>query len=169
MIARTSLFGQYCILLACKLDVQLEGFRSAPYKDGAGVWTIGNGTTVLPDGTKVSQNTPAIDEDTAAIYLGGDMSDVADKIYPVLPTMLYTGKVVACLSMAYNVGVNGFLTSALLIKIGIGDDAGAAAEFDNWIYITDPTTGQKVVSKGLQNRRATEKAWFLGQKTTISI
>lgn len=169
MIDTSSLFGQYCILLACKLDVQLEGFRSTPYKDGAGVWTIGNGTTILPDGTPVTEKTPHINEITAALYLNKNILKVADRIFPVLPAHLYTGRVVAVLSFAYNVGIEGFLSSTILEYINNADFEAAAAEFDKWIYITDPNTKQKIVSTGLKNRRATEKAWFLGQQTTISI
>ena len=31
-----------------------------PYKDGRGIWTIGFGSTVLKDGTRVKENTPPI-------------------------------------------------------------------------------------------------------------
>ncbi|MDR0803916.1 MAG: hypothetical protein LBO08_02405 [Rickettsiales bacterium] len=42
-----------------------ESFRSAPYTDSKGIWTIGFGSTVLSDGTKVSKDTSPITESEA--------------------------------------------------------------------------------------------------------
>ena len=63
----------------------------------------------------------------------------------------------------YNVGpgdpkahppTEGFLTSTLRRKLNAGDYEGAAAEFKRWCKVDGR------VSKGLQNRRAAEEAWF---------
>jgi len=45
-----------------------EGFRSAPYLDSVGVPTIGIGTTCLPNGNKVTMNTPCITKLEAIQY-----------------------------------------------------------------------------------------------------
>ena len=56
---------------------------------------------------------------------------------------------------AYNVGPTAFKNSTLLKKINNNDFVGAADEFDRWIY------DNKVISKGLINRRKDEKKLFL--------
>ena len=43
---------------------EFEGFRKEAYQCSAGVWTIGYGTTIYPDGSRVKQG-DKIDERTA--------------------------------------------------------------------------------------------------------
>ena len=46
--------------LIAKEGVHVENGMHTPYLDGQGVWTIGFGSTVLKDGTRVNKNTPPI-------------------------------------------------------------------------------------------------------------
>ena len=46
--------------LVAKEGVHVENGMHTPYLDGQGVWTIGFGSTVLKDGTRVNKNTPPI-------------------------------------------------------------------------------------------------------------
>ncbi len=57
-------------------------------------------------------------------------------------------------SFTYNVGTGAYKSSTLLLKHNAGDYAGAAAEFDKWIY----ANGQ--VLQGLVNRRAEERKLY---------
>ncbi len=46
--------------LIAKEGVHVENGMHTPYLDGRGIWTIGFGSTVLKDGTRVNKNTPPI-------------------------------------------------------------------------------------------------------------
>ena len=55
---------------------ELEGFRACPYQDSEGIWTIGIGTTILPNGIHVTANTPCISRDIALQYVNSYMSQI---------------------------------------------------------------------------------------------
>lgn len=52
-----------------ELIAEFEGFRSEPYLCPANVATIGYGTTIYPNGLRVSLNDKPISEDLAKVYL----------------------------------------------------------------------------------------------------
>jgi lysozyme len=64
----------------------------------------------------------------------------------------------ALVSLVFNIGQGNFAISTLRKKLYAQDWAGAAAEFDKWIYTT--RNGQKIKLDGLVNRRAAERALF---------
>ena len=61
----------------------------------------------------------------------------------------------ACVSLCFNIGVNGFAFSTLVQKLNTGDVAGAADQFPRW----DRQHGS--VLQGLLNRRLAERDLFL--------
>lgn len=94
-----------------------EGVVLHPYKDSVGVPTIGMGTTVYPDGTKVTMNDPNITPEQADQYAKYHLEH---RVYP------YVNKVIvqinqnqfdALCSFVYNIGGEGFSGSTLLKKI----------------------------------------------------
>lgn len=66
---------------AWDLLLELEGFKSHPYKDSKGIWTIGIGTTVLPNNIKVTKDTPPITKEQAIEYVTNYMQSVKIFIY----------------------------------------------------------------------------------------
>lgn len=69
---------------------------------------------------------------------------------------------VALASLTYNIGEGAFAKSTVLRLANRGDWVGACNAILMWNRITDPRTGQKVVSRGLANRRASERLICLG-------
>lgn len=69
---------------------------------------------------------------------------------------LSDGQKAALISMSFNVGQRNLCQSTLVKKLNAGDYAGAAAEFDRWVY----AGGKKL--PGLVKRRAIERAMFEG-------
>lgn len=126
-----------------------EGFRASPYLCAAHVPTIGYGTTVYPDGRKVSLKDTPITEATATAYL----IDYVNK--QVLPHIegLYTtdGQKAALVSLLYNVGAPAFNKSKLCKAIKARDWATAFKEWD---------FGYKQGLKGLLKRRSEEMHLF---------
>lgn len=97
-------------------------------------------------------------------YLERELDTVyvaAVKKYVKVP--LYDYEFAALVSFVYNVGVEAFRTSTLLVKLNAGDYAGACAEISNfnkqWTGKRD-VNGKKImkVLPGLTIRRAEERA-----------
>lgn len=137
---------------------RFEGFRSHPYRDAVGVWTIGYGCTQYLDGRKVTGNDRPITHTQAEELL----EDLCNRVYGpgverLVKIEIDQDKFDALVSFAYNVGLANLSTSTLLRKLNAGDIEGAAAEFPKW-----SRAGGKVLL-GLVRRRDAERLRFLGQ------
>ena len=142
-----SLFG---IDLICGF----EGKRLAAYDDGVGVWTIGFGTTVYPNGIKVKKGDTCT-EAQAKAYMAHDLKKFESAVNNTVKVPLNQNQFDALVSLAYNIGTNAFSKSTLVKKLNANDIRGAADQFDEWV-----NAGGKRM-QGLVNRRAREKALFI--------
>jgi lysozyme len=138
---------------------RFEGFRAAPYKDSAGIPTIGYGTIEYPDGSKVTMRDPAITDSEATSFLSYEMSKKSREIAPMLQRPATLHQAAAMLSLTYNIGSGAFKASTVLRKFNAGDFPGAADAFLMWDKAT--VDGQHVVVDGLHNRRVAERQIFL--------
>jgi lysozyme len=136
-----------------------EGFRAAPYKDSAGIPTIGYGTILYPTGKAVTMaDTPVSDADATG-FLSYQMSLKSKAIAPMLQKLASLHQAAAMLSLTYNIGTSAFQNSTVLRKFNLGDIQGAADAFLLWDKAT--VDGQRVVIQGLLNRRTAERTIFL--------
>jgi len=133
---------------------RFEGFSDTPYKDVAGIPTIGWGHKILP-----GESFTRITTTEAEQLLVKDTATATHAVNSSVVVPLSASQRDALISLAYNIGAGNFKNSTLLRKLNTGDYAGAAAEFDRWKYIT--VGGKKVVSNGLVARRNEEKRLFL--------
>ena len=131
-----------------------EGKRLTAYDDGVGVWTIGFGTTVYPNGIKVKKGDTCT-EAQAKTYMAHDLKKFEATVNKAVTVQLNQNQFDALVSLAYNIGTNAFSKSTLVKKLNANDIRGAADQFDVWV-----NAGGKHM-QGLVNRRAKEKALFL--------
>ncbi len=143
----TSAFG---IDLICSF----EGKRLVAYDDGVGVWTIGFGTTIYPNGIKVKKGDTCT-EAQAKQYMQNDLKRFERAVNDAVTVPLNQNQFDALVSLTYNIGAGAFNNSTLLKKLNAGDYKGAANQFDVW-----NKAGGRVM-QGLVNRRAKEKELFL--------
>jgi lysozyme len=138
---------------------QFEGLRLAPYRDSAGIPTIGYGTILYPTGAAVTMNDPPITTDYAEQCLFFQMAQKSGTLANCLTCMPSLHQAAAMLSLAYNIGVGAFATSTVLRAFNAGDVQAAANGFLLW----DKThvDGQLVVVEGLLKRRTAEQTLFL--------
>lgn len=132
-----------------------EGFRSVPYRDQAGVWTIGYGFTYMPDGSKVGPDTPSMSQQDAMERLGGMVKQVSDAVSVMVAVPLTGNQMAALTSFAFNVGTHALRTSNLLAMVNRSDFEDAAKQFGAWVY-----AGGKM-DHGLVNRRKLEAELFM--------
>ena len=131
-----------------------EGKRLTAYDDGVGVWTIGFGTTVYPNGIKVMKGDTCT-EAQAKTYMAHDLKKFEATVNKAVTVQLNQNQFDALVSLAYNIGTNAFSKSTLVKKLNANDIRGAADQFDVWV-----NAGGKRM-QGLVNRRAREKALFI--------
>ncbi|WP_368559704.1 lysozyme [Acinetobacter indicus] len=136
------------------LICNFEGKRLTAYDDGVGVWTIGFGTTVYPNGIKVMKGDTCT-EAQAKTYMVHDLKKFEATVNKAVTVQLNQNQFDALVSLTYNIGTNAFSKSTLVKKLNANDIRGAADQFDVWV-----NAGGKRM-QGLVNRRAKEKALFL--------
>lgn len=132
---------------------QFEGFSAKAYPDPAHGWkvpTIGYGTTA---GVKMGDT---ITKDRAEELLREDVRRFEAQVLRLVKVPLTQGQHDALVSFVYNLGAGNLSNSTLLRLLNAGDYAGAAAQFDRWVY----ASGKKLA--GLVKRRAAERALFEG-------
>ena len=141
-------------LFGVDLICGFEGKRLTAYDDGVGVWTIGFGTTVYPNGMKVKKGDTCT-EAQAKAYMAHDLKKFETAVNNAVTVPLSQNQFDALVSLAYNIGTNAFSKSTLVKKLNANDNRAAADQFDVWV-----NAGGKCM-QGLVNRRAKEKALFL--------
>ena len=128
-----------------------EGLKLTPYKCSAGVWTIGIGTTVYPNGKKVSPSDAPINEITSLMYLTHDLEYFCKQVDSYTTDLVNQNQFDALVSFAYNCGVGNLKSSTLLKKVNANtNDPSISAEFLKWNKAAGKVIG------GLTRRRQAE-------------
>lgn len=130
---------------------EFEGVKLVAYLDSANIPTIGFGTTVYPDGTKVKMG-DKITKKEAEEYLYDHINKhVIPYIDKLVKVPLKQNEVDALVSLIYNIGATNFKNSTLLKKIN-SRQSKAAIEL-SWKAWNK--AGGKTL-RGLVNRRLAE-------------
>ena len=144
---------------AANIIKEFEGFRAAPYKCAAGVWTIGYGTTYYPDGELVQPGDKPISKERATDFLERHIDHA---IVPVLESTIPTwglmnaNQKAAIISFAYNLGAHFYGNS------GFNTITKTLGKKENWDDV--PTAMMLYVNPGssfeagLRRRRRAEGA-----------
>ena len=140
--------------LGVDLICDFEGKRLVAYDDGVGIWTIGFGTTIYPNGIRVKKGDTCT-EAQAKAYMQNDLKKFEHAVNDAVNIPLNQNQFDALVSLTYNIGAAAFSKSTLVKKLNAGDISGAADQFDVWI-----NAGGKRM-QGLVNRRSKEKLLFL--------
>ena len=91
-----------------------EGLRTKPYLDTRGIPTISLGVTYYPNGRKVTMQDKPITK-IEAERLGKVMADrFASEVTTLIKSKVNQNQFNALVSIAYNIGMNGFRTSSFL-------------------------------------------------------
>lgn len=134
---------------------EFEDFRAEAYRDSAGVWTIGYGTTDRAGVGITPRPGMVITKAEAEFYLEKAISKFIAEIEPSITAPINENEFAAFVSLAYNIGPTAFKKSSALRHFNAGDKARAAQNILLW-----NKAGGKVLS-GLVRRREAEKTLFL--------
>lgn len=132
-----------------------EGFRSRPYRDAAGVWTIGFGSTA-----GVGPDSPAVSRSQALQRMRREVDRTYGRAVNQLGVTMTQNQFDALTSFAYNVGV-GALGPGTGVGRAVrarrwGDAAAALKQWDKAVV-----GGRLTRLPGLTRRRAVEAALLL--------
>ena len=144
--------------MATKWIASFEGFRSEPYLDSAGIPTIGLGFTYLPDGSRVTMQTPPMSRADADAYLSGLVSKTLDRVREMVHVPITNHAAASLCSLGYNVGTGprGLGGSTLMRLLNAGEPmTEVAKQFGGWCYAGGH------ISAGLVQRRKNEADLFL--------
>ena len=135
------------------LICSFEGLKLKAYDDGVGVWTIGFGTTIYPNGIKVKKGDTCT-EAQAKAYMAHDLKKFESAVNSAVTVLINQNQFDAMVSLAYNIGTSAFKNSTLVKKLNESNYKSAAAQFNVW------NKGGGKVMQGLVSRRAVERKLF---------
>lgn len=138
-----------------------EGLRLEAYKDVAGIWTIGYGTTRYPNGQKVRAGERCT-EAQADLYFGHDLERFELAVDALTVDTIRQRHFDALTSFTYNVGEQAYKDSTLRKLVNANPDNPAIRDqFMRW-----HNAGGKPVA-GLWKRRHREADFYFGVSTPI--
>jgi lysozyme len=126
-----------------------EGLRLAPYKDAAGLWTVGYGHLV-----KEGEHFTRISGEEAEELLQLDLLE-AERAVEALAQQTKKSEYDALVSFTFNLGKRNLQESTLLKLHNAGERLEAARQFQNWHLAA------RKPSRGLLRRRLEEAALYL--------
>lgn len=136
------------------LITSFEDLRLDAYDDGVGVWTIGIGTTVYPNGVKVKKGDVCTKAE-AVSFFQHDLRRFETAVNQAVNVVINQNQFDALVSLAYNIGEAAFKGSTLVKQLNAANYKAAADQFPQW------NKGGGKVLKGLVRRRAAEAELFL--------
>lgn len=139
---------------AVELCKRFEGLYLKPYLCPAGVATVGFGTTIYPNGVKVTLKDPQITKEQAEKYLLWHLETVCSPAVKRLCPNLEGERLGAIIDFTYNLGAGNLAASTLRKCINKNDWEGAKIQLMRW-----NKAGGKVLA-GLNKRRAAEAAYL---------
>lgn len=149
-----------------KVIKNFEGLRLTAYRDIAGVWTIGYGSTRYHDGKPVRPGDRLASEQQASALFSNTLGQYEDAVNQYVKIPLTQPQFDALVSFTYNEGAGALKESTLLKKLNEKDYAAAADQLLVWDKITNPHTGEKEVCITLSVRRKEERELFLSTPKT---
>jgi lysozyme len=144
-----------------KIIKNFEGLRLSAYRDIAGVWTIGYGSTRYHDGKQVKPGDQLTGETQADALFQNTLGQYEEAVNSFVKVPLSQNQFDALVSFTYNEGTGALEESTLLAKLNEKNYKEAAIHFLAWDKITDPKTGKKIIADTLVQRRKEESELFL--------
>ena len=110
-----------------------EGLRLKPYLDTKGIATIGMGNTYYENGRKVTMQDKALTIEQAGNLATITADKFAFQVDKLLTSKVNQNQFNALVSLAYNIGINGFRNSTVLRKANINpNDPAIKKAFMMW-------------------------------------
>jgi lysozyme len=133
---------------------EFEGLRLKAYRDAAGIWTIGYGTTSAA-GVGIIKGGMLISKAEAENMLRRSLASYERAVSNSIKVEISQQQFDALVSFAYNVGIEGFRRSSVLRHVNARDFDRVPQSLSLWIK------SKGKVLPGLVSRRAREAKLFV--------
>lgn len=147
--------GMRCNQSGVSLIMEFESFFSKPYLCPANVPTIGYGTTIYPNGKKVSLSDSPIIKEQAKEFLAHDLKKEEDNLNNLITALnisLNENQFSALISFAYNLGFGKIASPSSTVNRGL--KSGDHALTCHGMSLYNRAAGK--VMRGLERRRKAE-------------
>jgi len=115
-----------------------EGEELCPYKDQAGIPTIGIGSTFYPNGTKVTMADPCITKEQAVEICQVNLKSFIDEVNEYVKVPINQNQFDAVLDFTYNEGDGALAESTLLKRINANpSDPTIRDAFMMWVKVKE--------------------------------
>lgn len=157
--------------LGRQMLITLEGFKTKPYRDSKGLWTIGVGhlltaaelqSGIINLGQQAIVWQRGLSEAQVDALLAQDLPHYEQAVRDAVTLNLTQYQFDALVSFCFNVGITAWLNSGLLKMINYATLEQVPNEWKRWRFVTD-NKGQKTELRGLIERRNTEITCWLGE------
>lgn len=135
-----------------------EGFKEKAYKDNAGIWTVGFGSTTYK-GKPVTEKT-VITKQEALEEKKKYVEEVQSTLASNLKVPVTQNQYDALVSLGYNIGRTALAKSSIIAKLNAGKKI-MKEDFLAFNKLTDSKTKKLVANLGLENRRNKEFELFI--------
>lgn len=135
------------------------GFAARPYRDPAGLATVGWGHQVRPGESFLAP----LSDYAADELLRSDLDRIAPNITAMLRNQpkITQSMFDALVCLGFNIGLGALFGSSLFVQLKRGHWSAAADQFLRWDKARNPKTGRYARLAGLTRRRAAERELFL--------
>ncbi len=99
--------------------IKEEGLRLKPYLDSAKIATVGIGSTYYENGKRVKMTDPPITKERAVSLFKNLLQHYEKAVWSSTRDDLSQNQFDSLVSLAYNIGVNGFKGSTLLKRVNL--------------------------------------------------
>lgn len=144
---------------AYKLIKSFEGCKLEAYKDPAGIWTIGWGSTLLRSGKRVKPGDKVTQHQADSMLEWEVHLKEVGVTNLIFPYKVNQNQFDALVSFSFNAGIGALAGSTLLRKLKANvNDPSIEQEFLKWNKVT--VNGKLVVLDGLTRRRKAESLLY---------
>lgn len=143
------------IEVAVNLAKPFEGYSEVPYLCPAGYWTLGYGTTIKPNGQRITQDHPPCTRALAESWLMSTLEANMIDVLKASPNLISHPEALgAIVDFVYNLGIGRYKGSTLRLRINEESWEEASVELLKW-----RKAGGRIL-QGLVKRRIAEEVYL---------
>jgi lysozyme len=134
---------------------EFEGDKLKSYQDSVGIWTIGYGSLIMPNGQKVKSGDIITEQQAEQLFMA-DIAPRAKSVSDMIKTQINQNQFDALMCFAYNLGIMSLLYSTLLKEVNTNpNNPDIRNQFAKWVY-----AGKEIIPGLVRRRKAEADLYF---------
>jgi lysozyme len=134
---------------------EFEGDKLKSYQDSVGIWTIGYGSLIMPNGQKVKPGDIITEQQAEQLFMA-DIAPRAKSVSDMIKTQINQNQFDALMCFTYNLGIMSLLYSTLLKEVNTNpNNPDIRNQFAKWVY-----AGKEIIPGLVRRRKAEADLYF---------